>query len=166
MPDNGPAFRGELWFCSNMYPCQVTYKGVDYPSSEHIFQTWKTLDPVEQDYINFHRSTTVFDGETFEHCRPTTPQEAKRLAGRKSERPITLRPDWKLVRLPLMEEVIEAKFRLPELRTLLLATGDRQLSERNPWADVFFGVCNGKGEDHLGRLLMERRTLIREKPAS
>ena len=40
---------------------------------------------------------------------------------------------------------------------LLLATGDAKIVEGNTWGDVFWGVCNGVGENHLGEILMKVR---------
>jgi hypothetical protein len=39
----------------------------------------------------------------------------------------------------------------------LLATEYVELIEGNNWGDTFFGVCNGEGENWLGRLLMNLR---------
>jgi predicted NAD-dependent protein-ADP-ribosyltransferase YbiA (DUF1768 family) len=53
---------------------------------------------------------------------------------------------------------VKDKFsRNPELRVKLLNTGDLQLVEGNYWGDTFWGVCNGKGENHLGKILMRVR---------
>jgi hypothetical protein len=40
---------------------------------------------------------------------------------------------------------------------LLLDTSDKVLIEENNWNDTFWGVCNGVGENNLGRLLMQVR---------
>jgi predicted NAD-dependent protein-ADP-ribosyltransferase YbiA (DUF1768 family) len=40
---------------------------------------------------------------------------------------------------------------------MLIDTGDQELIEGNWWGDVIWGVCNGKGENHLGKILMEVR---------
>jgi predicted NAD-dependent protein-ADP-ribosyltransferase YbiA (DUF1768 family) len=51
------------------------------------------------------------------------------------------------------------KFSDPVLREMLLDTGDAILEEGNMWNDTFWGIDlnTGKGQNHLGRLLMERR---------
>jgi hypothetical protein len=41
---------------------------------------------------------------------------------------------------------------------MLLLTGDEELIEGNFWGDVFWGVCNGVGKNHLGKILMEVRS--------
>lgn len=44
-----------------------------------------------------------------------------------------------------------------ELGNKLEATGDSLLVEGNWWHDTFWGVCNGFGENNLGKLLMKIR---------
>jgi N-glycosidase YbiA len=44
----------------------------------------------------------------------------------------------------------------------LLDTGDAELVEVNHWRDFWWGVCNGVGANHLGRLLMTIRNELRE----
>lgn len=66
--------------------------------------------------------------------------------------------EWEARRLPLMEALLSAKFtQHPELMELLLATGETPLEEGNTWGDTYWGVCRGRGENHLGRLLMALR---------
>ena len=43
----------------------------------------------------------------------------------------------------------------------LLDTGDTELIEGNNWHDTFWGVCKGKGQNNLGKILMEVRKDIR-----
>ena len=38
-----------------------------------------------------------------------------------------------------------------------MQTEDAELVEDNWWGDKFWGVCNGEGENHLGKLLMKIR---------
>lgn len=61
--------------------------------------------------------------------------------------------------LSVMETLVREKFtRHPALAAQLLATGDLELVERNHWRDTFWGICDGRGENHLGRILMKVRT--------
>lgn len=65
-----------------------------------------------------------------------------------------------------MEELLRIKFSGidPFLTRALLETGDAELIEGNTWNDTFWGVCNGEGENNLGRLLMKvREELIKQK---
>jgi len=61
-----------------------------------------------------------------------------------------------------MLHIVRDKFaRHPGLKASLRQTGNARLVEGNWWGDTFWGVCNGKGTNHLGKVLMEvRRELI------
>jgi ribA/ribD-fused uncharacterized protein len=129
----------DFQFLCNFYPCKIIYDGIEYPSSEHAFQAAKTLDGIERLKI----------------CDLSTPVEAKR-AGRKLK---SIRPDWDNIRLQIMEDIVRAKFtQHPELAAKLKATGNRELIEGNWWNDTFWGVCNGVGENNLGKILMKIRS--------
>jgi ribA/ribD-fused uncharacterized protein len=142
MLDTKQAFKGEYAFLSNMYPCDVWYEGIKYPSSENAYQAAKTLDSSVRHYISLlepHKAKTVAaKGELF-----------------------TLRDDWQKVRRHVMLAVVKDKFmRNPELSKMLLNTGDMELVEHNFWRDSYWGVCNGIGENWLGRILMHVRNLL------
>ncbi len=57
-----------------------------------------------------------------------------------------------------METILRDKFSDSKLRQKLLETGNEELVEGNEWSDFFWGVCNGKGQNQLGKLLMKLRT--------
>lgn len=136
-------FAGAYAFLSNFYPCTITFEGRDYNSTEHAYQAAKTFD----------------EGDRYLISRSHSPGQAKRLG-----RSVTLRQDWPEVRLHVMAELLGEKFgRHPELAAKLLATGDASLIEGNTWNDTFWGVCQGKGENYLGRLLMAVRAILKER---
>jgi ribA/ribD-fused uncharacterized protein len=120
----------------------VEFEGQDYPTVEHAYRAAKTLDATER-----RRIATL-----------ATPSEAKR-AGRA----LALRGDWETVKLGVMETCVRYKFtHHAELRRRLLETGDAELIEGNTWGDRFWGVFEGEGENHLGRILMRVRGDLRE----
>ena len=43
-----------------------------------------------------------------------------------------------------------------------MATRDRVLIEGNDWGDTFWGMTDGEGENHLGKILMRVRAELRE----
>lgn len=134
MPEAINSFRGEYSFLSNFYPAPTEYQGIIYPSAENAYQASKTLG----------------DRKPFESMTPTA---AKRVG-----RQVVLRPDWDTVQVGVMRKVVFSKFsRNPDLAKLLLATGSAELIEGNTWNDTFWGVCKGKGENHLGKILMDCR---------
>ena len=134
-------FEGEYRWLSNFWEEPVSFNGDSYPSVEHAFQAAKTQDE------NLRK--LVRDA--------STPSAAKR-AGRR----VPLRKDWEDVKIGVMLEILRNKFSAPRLQKKLLATGDAELIEGNWWHDVFWGVCNGHGENNLGKLLMKVRDEIRE----
>lgn len=137
----GP-FTGTHAYLSNFYRSPVEYDGLMYPTSEHAFQAHKSLDPRVRAYI----------------ADVITPREAKR-AGRK----IKVRSDWERVKVGIMEQIVEAKFRQSiELSFKLAATGGADLVEYNTWRDTYWGVCNGRGRNELGKCLMRVRERLRE----
>jgi ribA/ribD-fused uncharacterized protein len=121
---------------SNFAPLTLRVRGLAYPSVEHAFQATKTLCPEERVRVQ----------------QAATPADARKLG-----QAVTLREDWDEVRVEVMEGLLRAKFRVPEYRDALLATGNALILEGNAWRDTFWGVCQGVGENHLGRLLMQIR---------
>lgn len=135
---NVMTFRGKYAFLSNMYAADFEWDGRIYHSSEAAFQSAKSLDPAERDRFSSMNGVT-----------------AKR-AGRQ----VRLRGDWESVKDDVMEEVVRAKFlQNPELAKLLIETEDLELVEGNRWHDTYWGVdlMTGKGENHLGIILMKIR---------
>lgn len=136
------SFSGQYCFLSNFFPSGVSLDGVVYPTVEHAFQAAKSSD-------SLYRTAILAN---------SSPGQAKSLGRR-----VTLRPDWESVKIPIMADLVWLKFRLPHLRTRLLATGDRQLVEGNDWNDTFWGVCNGVGRNELGKILMHTREHIKRE---
>jgi len=88
--------------------------------------------------------------------RAETPENAARV-GRWAEntQPELMRPDWAEAKLGVMEAALRAKFRDDAgARAVLLSTGAATLAEYSP-RDAFWGTgADGRGQNHLGRLLM------------
>ena len=133
-------FKGKYNFLSNFYRVKLLIDGKEYATTEHYFQSMKFLDPRIQEQIR-----TV-----------STPAQAKKLAKQNNSE---VRKDWFNISLEVMEKALKAKFEIPELKEKLLATEDKELQEGNTWNDTFWGVNlkTGKGENHLGKLLMKIR---------
>jgi ribA/ribD-fused uncharacterized protein len=85
-----------------------------------------------------------------------TAGQAKRMGRR-----VTKRDDWESIRIGVMKDLLRQKFGDEPFRSQLLATGTQELIEGNTWNDVFWGVCDGEGENWLGKLLMEVRAELR-----
>lgn len=124
-------------FLSNMTPCYITMYGMVFNSVENAYQASKCtlLDEMAQ-------------------FTKISPYEAKKL-GRK----VVVRHDFDKLKIEIMLTLLRRKFSddNPQLKKKLMETHGVKLVEHNYWHDVFWGVCNGVGENHLGRLLMTVR---------
>lgn len=135
------SFSGRYRFLSNFYLCNIVYGYEMYPSVEHAYQAAKTNDLAARDKIR----------------KANTCSLAKRLG-----RLVIIREDWESIKRNIMYSLLIKKFTHVDLRQLLLQTGDSILVEGNHWGDQYWGVCNGKGSNYLGKLLMRVRYVIRE----
>lgn len=127
-------FRGDNLFLSNFYVAPVVYQGVRFENNEAAFQSAKCPSRM-MDFCGLN------------------PSEAKKLGRR-----VVLRVDWEEVKLGVMYQVCKAKFtQNPDLAQKLIDTGDAELVEGNTWGDRIWGVCDGVGENNLGKILMRIR---------
>lgn len=133
------SFDGEYEFLSNFYPAAVSYRGFTFRSSEAAYQFAKVRD---------ENVTREIVGQFVN----ATPAEAKKLGKR-----VDARPDWDIMKLSIMERILRSKFNDEILKDKLLETDGEELVEGNWWGDTFWGVCKGKGQNHLGKLLMMLR---------
>jgi len=120
----------------------VKYKGKQYPTSEHLFQSFKFQE---------HRPGLA------EHIRLCCPGPTDALSESRRFRP-EVRPDWMKVNVDKMDETLWYKFNQhPALRAELLATGDAELIEDSD-KDSFWGVgADRRGRNELGKALERLR---------
>lgn len=137
-------FRGDQWYRSNFYPSKIIIRGQEWPTSEHVFQAAKFIDPDTRELIRV--------------CE--TARLAKQLA---QELKDEVRPDWKKISISVMYKTLKLKFNQnPNLITKLKNSTDH-IVEDNYWHDNFWGDCHCdackdiKGENWLGKLLMRLR---------
>ncbi len=135
------SFRDKYFFLSNFYLCKIKIDGVEYSSGEAAFQAQKCVDKEEK--------------ARFVELTP--------LLSKKFGKSVKLRPDWEKVKVDIMTEVVRAKFtQNTDLAEKLIATGDAELIEGNHWRDYFWGMCNGKGKNNLGKILMKIREELKQ----
>lgn len=130
---------------SNFYPAEFDLDGWKWACSEQAFMYFKSND---KDY-------------QYKMRRTKDPFEAKRLG-----RTCSLRRDWDAVKYDVMVRVLTAKFEQnPRLKDLLLCTGDRPIHEDcpDPWWGG--GPNYPRGQDLLGKALMQVRAALVAKDA-
>ena len=131
--------RGDWAFLSNFYECKIVYEGYMFNNVESAFQAQKCISEVDK-FIGVNGSI------------------AKKL-GRK----VNLRSDWDKVKDDIMYKIVFAKFEQnPELRDKLVNTYPLELVENNKWNDTYWGVCNGKGKNKLGKILESVRDYFKK----
>lgn len=141
--DNIEKFDGPYRFLSNFIIGQnkITFEGDEYPTVEHAYQAAKTLSAQERAMVLTYATAS---------------------GAKKVGKALTLRKDWEQVKLGIMNDLVRQKFKDPQLAQQLLDTGDVQLIEGNWWNDTFWGVSHGRGENHLGKILMAIRDELRK----
>ena len=138
------SFDGEHRFLSNFWIEPVMFEDMMFPSTEHSYQAAKSKDKAERSKF-----------------QSGSAGKAKRLGRR-----VKLRKDWESVKYQIMKELVLTKFsNNPDLKAMLLATGNRKLIEGNTWGDKTWGCVKQKGtwvgKNWLGKILMEVREELR-----
>jgi ribA/ribD-fused uncharacterized protein len=150
------SFTGRWRFLSNFYPVEIQYKGIKYPSVENFYVAMK----IKEDQVINNKFMTLSDCQEL-ISKIKNPSEVKKLG-----KSLKVRKDWDEIKLKIMEWGVNEKFKNIDLAKMLLETGDEQLVEGNWWGDVYWGICNGKGENNLGKILMKIREKIKNKEES
>jgi hypothetical protein len=135
-------FFGEYRWLSNYHACPILWQGMGFTSTEAAYQASKC--------------TNLNEARKFQDY---TPPESKR-AGKL----INIRSDWDKIKYNVMAQITFQKYLIhPELQLKLVETGDRYLEETNTWHDSYWGVCNGKGQNNLGKILMDTRRYFKRE---
>ena len=146
------SFAGEYAFLSNMYPCKIIYKELEFPSSEHLYQ-WLKIPNTQEGQWWRDKIREAVHGKV-----------AKKLANNPKCPKVDKFYEFDHIKLDRMKLAVYLKFTQNEdLAELLRETGDEELIEGNTWNDTFWGVCNGIGQNHLGKILMKMREIIWEE---
>lgn len=135
-------FFGHYRWLSNFHLVNIEIDGITYSSTEAAYMSFKKKDRKYKIKLS-----------------QATPLEAKKI-GSGNFKPVN---NWDGIRIPSMYYVNKLKY-LNDLglRKRLLDTGDLYIEETNTWHDKFWGVCNGKGENNLGKILMKIREEAKE----
>ena len=139
------SFRGKYEFLSNFHEEPgLTFRLPDdpnmYKTVEHAYQAAKTFNPIQRSQI----------------AGAGGPGAAKSIG-----KHVSLSEDWGTRKFEVMYDLLKQKFSHPELKKMLLETDNAELIEGNHWGDKVWGVSDGVGENHLGKLLTRIREELR-----
>ena len=128
---------------SNFAPFWIDLDDARWPTIEHYYQAQKFADPKLRQAIR----------------KAAKPAIAKNLADKNKA---AIRRDWDAVKDAVMYRAVRRKFELhDELRELLLATGEEDISETAP-TDYYWGVGReGTGQNRLGKIIERIRAEFR-----
>lgn len=101
------SFRDEYRFLSNFYQCPFEYKGLTYPNAEAAFQAQKCSN----------------DEDKIKYTLQKNPVRVKQMGKKEPNLPA----NWDTHSYDIMNEILHAKFSVPELAEKLIATGDSYL---------------------------------------
>lgn len=151
-------------FSNFYYPIKLKIGGLEYPTSEHYYQSQKYCGSE----VN---SQDLEYAEIIRTC--ATPREAFNLGKMKpgdkrvteaKKKGVKINPEWDLIKDDVMFVAVMHKFEQnPELKELLLSTGNCEIYEDSPY-DSYWGIGkNRDGKNMLGKTLMKVREIMREK---
>jgi ribA/ribD-fused uncharacterized protein len=125
-----------------MHPCEITYKGLTFHNAEAAYQAQKCAN--EEDKLQF--------------TELTDPVEAKRLGYK-----VKKIKNWDAIKDSIMYEICLIKFTQNQrFAKVLLSTGLDDIIEENFHNDIYWGTCNGVGDNRLGKILECIRGRIRQ----
>lgn len=136
---------------SNLYRREIEFEGFKYPTSEHAYQAGKARKPEVRSWLM------------------AAPSPALLAMAAHGLYYWDVTPGWATIKFDRMRAVLRAKFtQHDDLRRLLLSTGEARLVEAatvDSAVNRLWGEVNGKGENMLGRMLMELRSELAQPVA-
>lgn len=142
---------------TNFYQAPITIDGITWSCTEAFYQAQK-FNWANKDAQAFYQNNFVAQAASLQ------PSAAFKMSKTAQAKPL-IDPSWQKRSLDAMRQALEAKFaQSPDLKALLLSTGDLTLIEAAGKNDNFFGNgADGLGQNWLGRLLMELRAKLQKQ---
>jgi ribA/ribD-fused uncharacterized protein len=139
--------RDEYGCFSNFAAAPIKLRGKTWRTTEHYFQAQKFAGTPREEEIRQAKSPSI----------------AARMGRSRKHR---LRPDWERVKDAVMREAVLAKFtQHPDLRAVLLGTGDAVIVEHTSNDSYWGDGGDGSGRNQLGQILMQVREELRGQGA-
>ncbi|RED16802.1 ribA/ribD-fused uncharacterized protein [Parasphingopyxis lamellibrachiae] len=168
LPEDGIIRKFQKTPLSNFAPVNVSYQGERFNSVEHGYQAMKfpssTWEKVSDRHIEAINRKLSPGGERIGRKELPHLFSSQQLSAGGSKKVakylrqvVHVRDDWDEVKVYIMIALLIQKFSKEKFYRLLKSTGDKYLIEGNTWDDTFWGECNGRGRNFLGRSLMKIR---------
>lgn len=145
-------YEQDYYVLSNFSAFTLRWKGTRFYTSEAAYH-WEKFN-----YPSVKHSVRLVKLRDAVRLAPSA-HEAFKIAEKNAQ---YRNPDWDLIKLPVMADILRNKAAQHEyVRRKLLATGDRELIE-DSWRDAYWGWGENKdGQNMLGKLWMEVREELR-----
>lgn len=145
---------------SNFYPCEITYNGLVYPTSEHAFQAAKFEDPAYKEIIRTSNTPgmAAILGRQKVAGGFKWRLDLNQIIIKHKERGVKVRDDWENVKVNTMREILKLKFSQSDMRMVLVCTDNYNLVEHTTRDKYWGDGGDGTGENLLGKLLTEIRS--------
>lgn len=133
---------------SNFWEEPFEIDGITYKTNEHWYQSQKATNAVDEEWVRISKTPGI---------------------SKKRGRQIECRREWEVIKINVMWKGLKTKFSQHKyLNELLQSTGESDIIEETVWHDRYWGICicdkcDNRGENWLGRLLVQLRRELKEK---
>lgn len=141
-------FEGKHFFLSNEFDAPINYRGHIFKTAEHLY-LWLTIPSNESWWRH-----KIINAPTALDARKIWVTESC---------PRVNAENWDSFRIKAMKRAIWEKFQNPALSVKLERTSDMDLVAENAQGDLFFGEHEGRGDNHLGTMLMQLRGYLKQQ---
>lgn len=141
-------FEGRHFFLSTAFNAPINYQGLVFKTADHLF-CWLTTDPKAPGWRN-----RILNADTAMLARNIWEGQ---------QCPKVIADNWEEFQIKAMKRAVWEKFQNPALQAKLLKTDNLELLAENQEGDRLFGVVDGEGDNHLGKLLMAMRSYLKNK---
>lgn len=125
--------------------------------SSHAVEVWGQIFPTVEHAFQWKK----FDGSNQEWADKVLMARSAWLARKLGREGPKMRSDWHEARIEAMTEIIRAKFAQHEdAKKILLKTANKKIIENSPIDDYWGCGSDGKGENNMGKILMQVRDEI------
>nr|QBK85317.1 MAG: NADAR domain protein [Iridovirus LCIVAC01] len=161
------ALKSKWGGLSPMYPSPIIINGVEYPTPENYYQSMKYqgeyAELIRQQETSYKAILLAEKRITKGYWRKDEKKRLRLNSLIEKFNDIPIRKDWEQIKVNVMNTALRIKFfQHPKLEKLLLSTGDEEIVAHRSIDSYWGNGKDGKGQNNLGKLLMQIRYDIGE----